>query len=393
MSQLRYFCSTIKKDSNMHKILVFCPSVAGHRLEYLHHLYNGALCFNSKTYIFMVTTDFYTVKNKFLWTDAPNVGIVDIPSTIIQKFKGNILSSSYNKCKYLGQAVDKYKPDQVIVLDMIEYVPFLPFFVSSKANVSGIIYRIFLYEYNKEPLIKKVLDKFKYWWMNYFGVYDKVFILNDKSSSEKLNKMFNSSKFRYLPDPVVPIENLEEFNIRQQYSIPKETYVLLHPGGMLPYKGTIDILRGLCLLTEEARKDITVIFAGRVTESIKNEFDILCEEVKKKVQIIVEEGFLPYERLGALIKQSDWLLIPYKTKSQSSGIVGHAAYFEKPVIAVKGGLIGNIVSQYNLGILIEESTPECIYKAILDLNSRPVCKNSYCEANTIDNFVSKIICS
>ena len=371
--------------------LIYCPRIAGHRLEYIHHLYLGAIKRKNKNYVIVVPREFDLIKNKFKWPLANNITFCYIEKEIIQSFKCNFILSELRKCKHLQNVIKVYKPEEVIVLDMIEYVPFLPLFVSSKVKVSGIIYRIFLYEYKEEGIIKRFLDVFKYKWMSAFPVYDRIFILNDIKSAAEINTRFSSSKYLYLPDPVVPIEKIDEFDFRDEYKIPKDNVILLHPGGMLPYKGTIEILKALNLLDGKSLNNITIIFAGRVTESIKEEFDALCNCIKTKVQLIVEEGFLPYERLGALIKQCDWLLIPYKTKSQSSGIVGHAAYFEKPVIAVKGGVIGNIVSTHKLGVLIDSPTPECIKDAILSIPDKITCKNNYCKVNTIENFNNIIL--
>lgn len=375
----------------MSKILIFCPSTAGHRLEYLHHLYVGAVQDQENSYIFAVSQDFFSNKESFKWGDALNISFLDIPKVYIGDVS-NVLKKSYNRSKSLGWAVKTIKPDKVYVLDMIEYVPFLPLFVPSSVKVSGIIYRIYLYEWATESLLMKLQDWLKYKIFSSFSVYDRVFILNDSESSTILNEKFNTTKFKYLADPVAVINNPERISIRQRYNINENKIILLHPGGMLPYKGTIEILESLSLLDKETADKITVIFAGRVTKSIRDEFFHLYEKAGKHVQLILDEGFLSFEKLGGYFNECDWVLIPYKIKSQSSGVVGHAAYFKKPIIAVKGGIIGNIVEKYGLGILLEDAS-SCSIKNILE-NLPPFesANNKYVETHSIEAFVNTILC-
>lgn len=315
---------------------------------------------------------------------------MDIPDSHIKNVS-NVIVSSYYRCKGLGWAVKMTKPDRVIVLDMIEYVPFLPLFVPSSVKVSGIIYRIYLYEWESESFFMKVQDWLKYKIFSRFKVYDRVYMLNDSNAAITLNDKYGTSKFRYLADPVAVIRNPEHLSIRQKYNISKDKVILLHPGGLLPYKGTIEILRALSLLNNKNANKIVVVFAGRVTESIKEEFFLLYRKVEKKVQVVLDEGFLPFEKLGGYFAECDWVLMPYKIKSQSSGVIGHAAYFKKPVIAIKGGLIGNIVKKYNLGILVNDASPSSLVKALEGLPYFDNSKNKYVEEHTVEGFCEKIL--
>ena len=132
-------------------------------------------------------------------------------------------------------------------------------------------------------------------------------------------------------------------------------------------------------------------FAGRITDSIKNEFNELVDTIGDRANIIIEDGFFPFEVLGAFIKNSDWILIPYKTKSQSSGILGHAAYFQKPVIGVRDSLIGNIIEEYNLGVCIEKSNAESIKMNLEHLPKLTIKESGYVESHSIDMFNDHIL--
>ena len=374
----------------MSRILIYCPRSAGHRLEYLHHLFVGASQNLEDSYIFAVAQDFYSNKDKFEWSEANNISFLDIPESFITE-TSNVLAKSYFRCKGLGWAVKQVEPDKAFVLDMIEYVPFLPLFVPSSVKVSGIIYRIYLYEWSTESISMKIQDWLKYKIFSTFRVYDRIFMLNDSEAAIELNRRFKSSKFKYLADPVAVINSPERLSIREAFNIPEGNIILLHPGGMLPYKGTLEILEALLLLDKEKAKKITVIFAGQVTKSIRERFFILFEKVKERVQVILNEGLLPFEKLGGYFVECDWVLIPYKIKSQSSGVVGHAAYFKKPVIAVKGGLIGNNVEKYKLGVLLDDASPNSIKGILENLPSCNVQENKYVEIHSIEAFTNTIL--
>lgn len=56
----------------------------------------------------------------------------------------------------------------------------------------------------------------------------------------------------------------------------------------------------------------------------------------------------------------DAILIPYKNTAQSSGLLGYAAQFNKPLLAPSNGLIGKLVNEYKLGYLLDNLSPRTI---------------------------------
>lgn len=373
----------------MKKVLIYCPHIAGHRLEYINHLYKGACDRKRNAFIFAVEKNFHNCKSIMDWPQSENIDIVTIEDDIIKKSKGNILRQAYYKCKGLGTYTKRYNPDEVIVLDMIEYVPFLPLFVS--VPVKGIIYRVITYEWKTESIFRRAVDYLKYWTMAHFNSFQSVYMLNDKQSVNILNEKYHTSCFKYLPDPVVPITRVESIDIRAKYNISPTKTILLHPGGMLRYKGTLEILKAINIMSDEVLSNYVFIFAGRITDSIKKEFKELIDIIGDRANIIIEDGFFPFEVLGAFIKNTDWILIPYKTKSQSSGILGHAAYFQKPVIGVRDSLIGNIIEEYNLGVCIEKSNAESIKMNLEHLPKLTIKESGYVESHSIDMFNDHIL--
>ena len=79
----------------------------------------------------------------------------------------------------------------------------------------------------------------------------------------------------------------------------------------------------------------------------------------------------------------DVILTPYKRINTSSGAIGYAAQFKKPVIATGGGLLGKLVNKYHLGVLISDVSGESIADGIRRFESWHYRNNSYLEKNNI----------
>ena len=103
------------------------------------------------------------------------------------------------------------------------------------------------------------------------------------------------------------------------------------------------------VIEKEKQEKYAFVFAGVIASNIKSEFYRLVEQYRKDIQIIVIEGFLEYDTIGSLCMSCDVILTPYKRINTSSGAIGYAAQFKKPVIATGGGLLGKLVNKYHLG--------------------------------------------
>lgn len=157
---------------------------------------------------------------------------------------------------------------------------------------------------------------------------------------------------------------------------------------MAERKGTLDILSGILLLENEQLKDKTFVFAGKVQNSIREQFYSLMEPAKEKAHILVFDEFCSYRFLYDLCFTCDVIVIPYKDTNLSSGVIGYAALFEKPVIGPGSGLIGKIVKTNQMGITLENISDYAISKAFQE---NIVCgRNQYIESNKLNVFVDTI---
>ena len=118
------------------------------------------------------------------------------------------------------------------------------------------------------------------------------------------------------------------------------------------------------------------------------DFDYYLGRIKQKgLKVILLEGFLPFEQLADLFASCDFVLMPYTSNCRSSGIMGHAAYYGKPVIAVQGGVIGKTVKRWKLGHLIESSAVHSIKEVLLNIPTyMPIEGRIYTSSHSVKKF-------
>ena len=377
----------------MKTYLIHTETICGHQLEYLHHLYLGAMERPSDRFIFLVPVRFTVDSAKLEWPEAENIQIEVMNPEDEEPSDSGILSRGWRNSKTIRKYVRQYHATDVVLITLMKYLPFLPFFLNRHVRVCGIIYRIYLYEWQQESRLMRWQDAFKYLLLSRLRVFHRVLMCNDSASAHYLNRLFHTTKFRYMPDPVGALPDYPGRDIREELGISQSEKVFLHPGSMYSYKNSLGILRALCLLDEKSPNKPVVIFAGQVRDGIRAEFDQLYQQAASHARLFFLQGYLPFERMADLFVTCDDVLIPYSVKGQSSGIVGHAAYYGKPVVVVKGGVIGKMVRKWKLGYLLEDDSETSIYHFLVDAlaqSSVSTTGNTYAEAHTIEKFYKTV---
>lgn len=376
-------------------IMVFQPTVVGHYLEYLHHLFLMANSDLENDYVFVVPPTFDANKHLFEWSMTQNITIVrltdDEESYLMST--GNLLKDSYRVCKITKSYASKHSCKTVFSANIVTYCPMAPFILGNKYNLIGIIYKIYLYGDKTSALATKVVNRIKYILFSKFGVFKKILVLNDEESANTLNDIYSTQKFTFVPDPFVPLDDKKIIDIRDKYRIPFDKKILVHFGGLSKRKGTHIILDSIDYLSPNDAKDFVFIFAGIAGDSIKNYITKKIEDLKDKTTIIFENRFCEYEYLTGLCKCCDAILIPYQQTDISSGLLGYACQFHKPVIGPNSGLIGSLIRKYNIGVTINTNSPKQLADAYLCIdNKKPIVasNDNYCRSNSVESFINNI---
>lgn len=376
----------------MENRLIYDYYIHGHHLEYLHHLYLGALEDKENNYIFYLPDTFEKEKGKFEWKPQDNVRIVLSGKEEMCPPSGNYLVRSikaikqtYDLCKDMKIQIKKFNISSVFLISLFNFLPFLPFVCPRNVRYSGIIYGIYFYYWKSSTFAKKVYDVAMYKLMSTSRCISNVYMLNDSSSACYLNRKHHTNKYKFLPDPVVPLEQTDASHTRERLGIPANDIVFLHLGGMTERKGTLELLDAIKSADEKSLNGKSFIFAGRVTYHIDKRFYEILEQIKNK-KVFVYDDFLEYNFIAELCQIADYMIIPYKHTSQSSGIIGYAAQFHIPVIAPGKNLLGKLIRKYKLGGKYGSLRSHEVRDVIEAINATAVSNSNYLSINNVRNF-------
>lgn len=371
------------------KTLVFVDSIDGHNLEYINHLYTGALL-KDNDYVFILPISFLEVSNKFIWPNCSNIVIELFEDSLISKYNNKILKA-LKICRLIQKKVSIHNCNSVFLISLMNAMPFLPFLLKGSVKISGIIYKVFLYRWKHSSIIVRFADVLKYILFSNFNNFYRIYLLNDSLAPVFLNKKYKTSVFSYLVDPIVPlsVNGLQDF--RKDLNISPEKIVFLHFGALTSRKGTIEILEAICLIDDYTLSKCSFIFAGVVFNDIKDIFYELVNIINKKTKIIIFDRFCDYEFLGSLCVASNYVLIPYKNFEQSSGVLGYAAQFNIPVVGPSSGLLGKLIKKNKLGFTINDITSSSLANFINNSkNNKNFIPNNYLDNRTVSTFIGTI---
>lgn len=366
----------------MKNIIIFDYQLDGHNIEYLHHLYIGAIKDASNRYIFSLPEEFEKLKDVMSWPEASNI-VFDMYRLSEVRSRRPIVTS-YKSSVYLRKIVARYHADEVILLWMMAVLPFVAWFMPKGVKVSGIVYNIYLYLWKEYGFIAKLANVLKYWFLANYNCIDKVYILNDRSAVSCLTRIWKTNKFVYLPDPYVPFMDSQIEDLRGKLGIPNDKIICLHMGAMSFKKGTLTVLDLIERSSSLDLKPYTFVFAGKIYPDIKERFYSRVEKLRDKVQIVIKDDFLPYESLGSMVYTCDKVVLPYTRIDASSGSIAYASQFNKTVYAPNKGLLGKLVKRYGIGVTLNE------FNNIHSLELSNNRMNTYCQTHGVGDF-NKVI--
>jgi len=367
------------------KKIIFSQSVKGHYLEYLHHLYMGCLDDKVET-VFIAPVEFETQRKLFEWPHADHVrfDLKEIDIWSVGKLK-----RSYLLTKLLIQACKEHQADSAFLLDIDLFMPILPILYRGKARISGILYGIYLYRWKGASLIHKIYFAFTHWSYSKARIYENIFVLNSHAAPRMFNRLYHSSRFVYLPDPILSIK-CESVNLRKKYGIRSDQKIFFHFGSMGKRKGTLLILESILQLNSEEKDKYVFVFAGVIQEAIKKEFHQLAALIGDESSLLVFDRFCDYQFFANWCNACDAILVPYFTSFGSSGVIGYAAQFRKPVITSGVGMVAKLVRTNHLGIQLKELTTDHLLLAYKQIDEWEGMGNRYAENNTVEKFNTTI---
>lgn len=383
--------------------LIFDSAITGHHTEYINHLINYIIDFkldDEDEFTFVVNYEF-SKKFPCIYENAMRIKNCEWKQITKKEFENsrntNRLSADVHELSLVRKYAQHFKADHVYILNL-NAIMYATAFMKMNFTFSGILFFHFC-RLQKDTFRQKIEYYKRFFLIKFLQSKRKtksVFILNDQEAILKLNSVFKTNVFKRLADPIPEIKPLENFNIRNHYKIDPERKILLHIGALGKRKGTAQIIKAVKSLNKNARKKITLLLVGKAASIAEKEeinYELNSKNIDNLEQLIWDEQFVPIKMMKSLFMQCDVVMMPYNNVEFSSGILGHAAAANKPVIATGVGLIKILVEKYQLGILIDSSNSQNIATAIeksFDLNFELGKAQEFVNNHTPEKF-SKLI--
>lgn len=197
-----------------------------------------------------------------------------------------------------------------------------------------------------------------------------VHVFNDPETAHHLNRHVDPhGRFQSLPDPAPELPSPPDATrLRDRYGIDEGRTLFLFFGTISQRKGIFKVLKAMHELGEDERKNVALLVAGRPKSEQEQSIRNAAAEAAglANLQVRTDFRFLDPDELALTLRDSDVILAPYQRTEGSSGVIGHAARWTKPVIGSTSGLIGDLIHRYSLGATVDATSPAAIRQAVTD---------------------------
>lgn len=208
----------------------------------------------------------------------------------------------------------------------------------------------------------------------YMGV--DAIVVHDKKTQKELSEQFNinKDKLAVIPHGLLDYHIAEDTiqkeieSLCDELGIKEDTIVFSSLGNQEYYKG-VDVLLDVWLSNKELFENskCVLIIAGRNK-------DIDLTKAAAANNIYIDNRLVPDERLVAIMKRSDVVVLPYRKISQS-GVLMLAIACGTPMLVTDIGGLADPQSIGNVGWKIKECDYELLSNQILQLIQDPVAVN------------------
>ncbi len=397
-------------------ILVYDCEETGHHIEYIEY-FTQYLLNNEQSglRLFCLVHPKTLATNKVLIGQLVKENISFIPLSEedlnkIEREKGTLKRSLIEE-NILRIYVEKLDIHHLCFLniDPYQYIVGKWAWTKSKLSVSGILFqpyfRIPIYDVNGKFNWSAYFTRFRKYlqliWLRQNKALKALHVFNDNKGVVAMNTTFGirGDVFRYLPDPILKRTIAKGFSLKEKYQIEEKSLILLCFGSISERKNILNILEATKLLSSKVTNEIVVLIVGRCPNKMY-EAKIAAtsaniEHSAANIRVIQDGQFISVEEMESIFEQSDIVLIPYLDFYVSSGVLGHAAKHGKRVVASEEGVIGDLVSEYQLGTLckptIASSISEAIQIEISNLHKKPLETAEFLKNHSYERFINSLL--
>ena len=343
----------------LHRILLFDTITDGHHPDYLIHLigfYSG----NQEVELFVATGESF--KSQFdarqkdennQWGD--NVTFLGIPTDKLNSIHSKpIYLRSFIEWNMLVETAKEINASQVLLMYFDYYQ--LGILIGKKAPcpVSAIYFRPNfsendngIYPQIKKWMLSKVLKS---------GQIQNLFCLVH-ALVPYMKEQKTQTQIIPICDPVKQFEvsNPEISEFRNKYKIPTDKKIFLNFGYLDDRKGMEVFIDACATLPKEALAKICLMLAGPVPEYYEKLIEAKLAQAPA-LEVIRCYGYLPAREVQICFEISDVVLILYQDFLNMSSVLIRAAMANKPTFATRTGMIGELVSRNNLGLIVDATS-------------------------------------
>lgn len=129
--------------------------------------------------------------------------------------------------------------------------------------------------------------------------------------------------------------------------------------------GIVSSHKGVEYLIKSSKylRDVNIIVAGKPNMDLK-EINSLKDEYSIYNEIIFDFGWISDEMKDDYFKNADLIVLPYTKTGFQSGVLYDGFSYCIPCVVSRGGRMGNVVTEYKLGEVINPKDPEDIANGI-----------------------------
>jgi glycosyltransferase involved in cell wall biosynthesis len=365
------------------RYLIFEPEYFGHHVSYVQILLSFINC-NSVNHEFIFITHPEVIKRLKSFhhiSDSPkqnNIKLISLKNHEILKCNTkNLVLKSLACWLTTKMYANQLKADHIhyLYLDHMQLPLSLRLPLPKAVTISGILFRPSVHysqfsknDRNIKEIIRDARKNVFYRFMLKNPIVSVVFTLDQYFLEYYKERLHNSNKLRFLPDPTILTENNGQFYSEEPtISFRNTTKLFLLFGALDERKGIYRTLEAICKLHPDVLDKARFIYAGQLNPHIEHDF---IERLKKarhsnqNMNVDIQNQYLSNQEIRELVKACDVVLMPYQRHVGSSGLLLTAAAFRKPVITQDFGLLGTLTKKYRLGLVVDTIDPHEIAKAI-----------------------------
>ncbi len=171
----------------------------------------------------------------------------------------------------------------------------------------------------------------------------------------------------HIPDAMTELDRMAPAKLLQVQPSRSDRKELLFFGSIDRRKGLAEFLMALHLAPDTTLRTIHLCILGKWHPSANHpeQAEVLRALELRGLKVTLRNEFISNQQLVAALVQCDLVLAPYIDHIGSSGVVGLAAQFGKPVLTQASYQIAREVNQYALGKTANTKDPKAILAALM----------------------------